>query len=239
MRINKELNAVVLIKFPHTGSAELDFLILQDHIRTLTGIKELRAGDLKSSHIKVTGFNGNLNLSTLIPDLGDPRQCRRRLDTGSRLKVIRRLKTSPTRIYSYKTFQDTAVNHSQFGENGFVPILGIIQKMLYSDEIVTRYDSLMMVSINALRAIPTVLLRFVVQVVWCEGLSRQNIAAMTLIAKYLNDGIRCPIHISQVCLFPQFRKSSGDIRCRIPIEVCSSSKNVSKRSPKRLAPWST
>ena len=74
-----------------------------------------------------------------------------------------------------------------------MPILGVVQKMLDRNEIISGNDALVVVPVKALGSVPPILSGLVVQIVGGEGLPGQYIPAMPLIAKDLDNGVGCPL----------------------------------------------
>ena len=186
---------VVFPKRPNTCGAELDSLILKQYIGTVIIIKEFTAGDFKASHIKISrnqcDARGQGCIRLLL--IG-------RMDTGGRLVIIRRLKSSPAGIDGHEPSEQAAVDHPQLREDGAVAILGVVQKMLNRNEIISGNNALVVVPVKALGSVPPILSGLVVQIVGGEGLPGQYIPAMPLIAKDLDNGVGCPLDISQISL---------------------------------------
>ena len=208
---------VVFPKRPNTCGAELDPLILKQYVGTVIIIKEFTAGDFKASHIKISrnqcDARGQGCIRLLL--IG-------RMDTGGRLVIIRRLKSSPAGIDGHKPSEQTAVDHPQLREDGAVAILGVVQKMLNRNEIISGNDALVVVPVKALGSVPPILSGLVVQIVGGEGLPGQHIPAMPLIAKDLDNGVGCPLDIPQISLPAQLgerrRNVGGGISVQIHIE---------------------
>ena len=97
-RVHKKLYHIIFTKLPDAISAELNLLILENRIRTAVGIKELGASDFKPAHIKVAGLHGNMDFRLFLDIALGIFRAIGRFQAGGSLKVIRRLKASPTGI---------------------------------------------------------------------------------------------------------------------------------------------
>ena len=98
-------------------------------------------------------------------------------------------------------------------------ILGVVQKVLNGNEIISGNNALVVIPVKALGAVAPILPGLVVQVVRGEGLSGQHIPAMTLIAKNLNNGIGGPFDISQVGLTAQLGKRRRDVAGGVAVQI--------------------
>ena len=101
-----------------------------------------------------------------------------RMDTGGSLKVIRRFEPGPARVDGYKAFEQAAVNHPQLREDRAMSILGVVQKVLNGNEIISGNNALVVIPVKALGAVAPILPGLVVQVVRGEGLSGQHIPCL-------------------------------------------------------------
>ncbi|MGO5028489.1 hypothetical protein [Candidatus Agathobaculum pullicola] len=133
---------VVFPKCTNTSCAEFDPLILKLNIRTVVIIKELAAGNLKTPHVKIPRSQS---------DTGKRRSFFRlligRMDTGGSLKVIRRFEPGPARVDGYKAFEQAAVNHPQLREDRAMSILGVVQKVLNGNEIISGNNALVVIPV--------------------------------------------------------------------------------------------
>ena len=129
-RVHKKLHHIVLAKLPNTVGTELDLFILKGHIWAAVRVKKLRTSNLKAAHIKVAGLHSNMDFRLrfykspgIVFTIGGTQ-------AGSSLEVVRRLESCPAWIDRDIASQKAAVNDTQLGENGLVPVLCIVQQVL-------------------------------------------------------------------------------------------------------------
>ena len=79
--------------------------------------------------------------------------------------IIRWLESSPAGIDGHKPSEQTAVDYPQLREDGAVAILGVVQKMLNRNEIISGNNALVVVPVKALGPVPPILPGLVVQIV--------------------------------------------------------------------------
>ena len=79
------------------------------------------------------------------------------------------------------------MNDPELWQNGLVAVFGIVQHSLNCIEIITAYNSVMMVIVAALRFLAAIFQRPVRSVIFCDGFSRKNVPAVPLIAKNRHD----------------------------------------------------
>ena len=108
---------------------------------------------------------------------------RDRIHTLGGIHVVRLFETGPTRIDRYKALQYAGVNHPEFGKDGLVAVLCVIQHPLDGIEVITRDNRGMMIEVPTLRLFPVVLQGAMRPIVFGIGLSSQDIPAMTFIPK--------------------------------------------------------
>ena len=161
-------------------------------------VEELTSGNLKAAQVKITGLHFKANLL-----FGVGLFFGRGIHTLGSLIIIAFLETGPPWIDGDESFQNTIFHHTDLRQNGFVSILGVIEHTLNGNKIVPGHNALVMVAITALRTLASILLGFVIAIVWRKGLSGQYIPAMALVAKDLHDSRGSPVDIPQIGLAAQ------------------------------------
>ena len=161
-------------------------------------VKEFTSGNLKAAQVKITGLHFKADLL-----LGVGFFFGRGIYALGSLIIIAFLETSPPWIDCDEAFQNTIFHHTDLRQNGFVSILCVIEHTLDGNEIVPGHNTLVMVAITALRTLTSILLGFVIAIVWRKGLSGQYISAMALVAKDLHDSRGSPVDIPQIGLAAQ------------------------------------
>ena len=97
-RVYEKLHHIIFAKLPNTVGAEFDLLILEGHIWAAVRVEKLRTSDFKPAHIKVAGLHGNMDFRLFLDIALGIFRAIGRFQAGGSLKVIRRLKASPTGI---------------------------------------------------------------------------------------------------------------------------------------------
>ena len=138
---------------------ELDHLILKDDVRSFGRIEKLGPSDFKTPHVKIAGFNGNMDLRLFFDEpFGVHDTVFRWLDAGGCTIIISSLETRPTRIDLDKSFKQSAVYDANLRQNRLVPILCVVQHVLNRYEVIPRYNGFMMIMVDALHPVAAILL---------------------------------------------------------------------------------
>ena len=117
----------------------------------------------------------------------------------TRIVIVFDFEACPARIDGNESGKKAVVYHMQSRKNALVAVLGVADKPLYSDEVITRDDTFMMILHSVLIAVMTVLFRLVRKIIRRECLACQNVSAVPFILQDLKYASGRPDDIAAFC----------------------------------------
>ena len=119
----------------------------------------------------------------------------------------------------HKTFQCTFLNDMKFWKDALVAVLGVVDELLNSNEIIPGNYRIMQTFPAMLGAVTHILSGFVVKVAGSVCLAGQNISAVPLVAEDLENGAGVPDCISSLSLATDLCQSISDLLTGVSKEI--------------------